>query len=370
MRELFERRVVCVLGLPIDVIAMPATVERVRAAVRRRTPLFLSTPNLNFAINGLRDPAFRDSVINSDLSVADGMPLVWVARLLGLPIRERVPGSGLLECLRDGGPLDQVSVYFFGGPEGVAQAAAERLDAQPSGLVCKGWESPGFGTIEALSRPESLARINSSGADFLVVALGAQKGQAWIERNRAQLAIPVVSHLGAALNFVAGSMRRAPRWVQRTGLEWVWRIKEEPALWRRYFRDGVTFLRVLLGRTLPLAWALRSQRPSQPALAAATVEVEESRDEVVVRLQGPWTGDNVGPVRDAFVRVASADRDIRVDLASAASADPELLGLLVLLYGHQRQQRRGFRCNPVSPAVLRIVRRSCVEFLLDDSSAR
>jgi N-acetylglucosaminyldiphosphoundecaprenol N-acetyl-beta-D-mannosaminyltransferase len=124
VQELFERRVVCVLGLPLDVIAMPAAVERVRAAVRQRTPLFLSTPNLNFAINGLRDPAFRDSVINSDLSVADGMPLVWVARLLGLPIRERVPGSGLLERLRDGGPLDQVSVYFFGGPEGVAQAAA------------------------------------------------------------------------------------------------------------------------------------------------------------------------------------------------------------------------------------------------------
>ena len=250
----FDRQVVCIAGLPFDAVDMAGAVARVRDAAACRERCFLSTPNLNFLIGCLSDAAFRDSVIHSDLSVADGMPLVWMARLLGIPIPERVAGSGIFEALwhekPDGKPL---SVFFFGGPDGVAEQACGVLNTGPSGLGCAGYECPGFGSIEQMSGEETIARINTSGADFLVVALGARKGQAWIEHNLDKIAAPLISHLGAVVNFVAGTVSRAPRWMQHTGLEWLWRIKEEPALWKRYWLDGKALILLLLTRVLPYA---------------------------------------------------------------------------------------------------------------------
>jgi N-acetylglucosaminyldiphosphoundecaprenol N-acetyl-beta-D-mannosaminyltransferase len=327
-----ERDVACILGLPIDVIDLAGAVARVRDAARTRTPLFLSTPNLNFAITALGDESFRDSVIDSDLAIADGMPLVWVARLLGVDLPGRVSGAGLLEALRSGPRDAPIKVYFFGGEDGAAEAAARRLDAQPCGLRCVGWESPGFGSAETLSRPASIERINGSGADFLVVSLGAKKGQAWIQRNRAQLRVPVVSHLGAALNFLAGTVKRAPRWVQRAGLEWLWRIKEEPALWRRYFRDGRAFLGVVATRVLPLAWSLRRSR------CEAALQIQVSGEEIVVRAE---PGD--------------------------ALPGMTALGQLVLCHGLARRTGRRLRIEGADAAFRRTVERACAGFVLHDA---
>ncbi len=254
------RDVVCILGLPFDAITLQDAVQRVRDAIHARRRLFLSTPNLNFLIGSRSDAAFRRSVVDSDLSVADGMPLVWMSRLLGTPLPERVTGSDLFERLRNE-PLppgrSPIRVYFYGGPPGAAEAAARRLNAGSSAMVCVGYESPGFGSVEELSDAETIDRINARDADFLVVALGAVKGQAWIERNRGRLRVPVISHLGAVVNFEAGTVSRAPAWVRRAGLEWLWRIKEEPALWRRYGRDA----RALLGLA-------RREAAAAPRLAA------------------------------------------------------------------------------------------------------
>ncbi len=249
----FQRDVYCILGLPFDAIDMAGTVCQVRDAAAQRTPCFLSTPNLNFAIGSRSDGAFRDSVIHSNLVVADGMPLVWIARLLDVPIRERVSGSTLFETLR-GGSGKPLSVYFFGGPNGAAEAACQRLRQEGGGLTGAGYDSPGFGSVADMRSDEIIQRINASGADFLLVALGARKGEAWIEHNRARITVPVISHLGAVVNFVAGRVHRAPVWMQHIGLEWLWRIKEEPALWRRYFADGLALLLVLVTRVIPYAW--------------------------------------------------------------------------------------------------------------------
>ncbi|WP_312028340.1 WecB/TagA/CpsF family glycosyltransferase [Aquabacterium sp. J223] len=238
---------VWLLGLPFHPIDLPGAMAAVRRAARQRQRLFISTPNVNFAVAAAAQPAFRDSVLRSDLSLADGMPLVWLARRLGLPITQRVAGSDLFAALRrppaDGTP--PLKVYFFGGPPGVAAQAGERLNAERGGLVCVGHASPGFGSVEAMSAPELIDDINRSGADFLVVALGAQKGQAWILHNLPRLKPPVVSHLGAVVNFVAGAVRRAPPWMQRTGLEWLWRIREEPGLVKRYAGDGLALARLV-----------------------------------------------------------------------------------------------------------------------------
>ena len=140
----FGREVHAVLGLPFDAIDLTAACERVRDAVRRRSPCFVSTPNLNFLVACRNDDEFRQSVLESDLSLADGAPIVWMARLLGVPLPERVAGATLFERLADSAP-PAVKVYFFGGPPSAAEDACARLKGARSGLEGVGATSPGFG---------------------------------------------------------------------------------------------------------------------------------------------------------------------------------------------------------------------------------
>lgn len=243
-----RRNIHWILGLPFDAINLQDAVERVRDAARSKTPLFISTPNLNFLIASQDDTAFRDSVKHSDLSLPDGMPIIWLAKLFGIPLKERVAGSTLFEALRQW-PLkagdSTLRVFFFGGPPGTAQQACASVNMNSVGMVCTGFISPGFGSIEDMSTTEILNQINASNADFVIVSLGAKKGQAWIERNRRHLSAPIISHLGAVVNFAAGNIQRAPVWVQQMGMEWVWRIKEEPTLWKRYLSDGLQLIKII-----------------------------------------------------------------------------------------------------------------------------
>lgn len=262
-----NRHVVSVLGLPFDVVSLGQAEWHVREAVQNRRRLFLSTPNLNFVIAARADPAFRRSVLESDLSLADGMPIVWVARALGLPLRERVAGSDLFEALRRSPIRPAIKVFFFGGEEGAAEAAAEAINAARGGLCCVGHLYPGFGSIEDMSAPDVIDAINATSPDFVVVALGARKGQEWIQRNRHRLEAPVISHLGAVVNFQSERVRRAPRWAARVGAEWLWRILQEPPLWRRYWSDGVAFLGLVFSEVMPLLLARVPRFGEEPGSA-------------------------------------------------------------------------------------------------------
>src|SRR5882724_23797 len=149
----FRRPVHCILGLPFDAVNTSEVMHRIWTA-SDSSRCFLSTPNLNFLIASQKNAAFRDSILRSDLSIADGMPLVWIASLLGIPIRERVAGSDVFEALSNGAGA-QIKVYFFGGADGVAKQASDRLNAlAQSNLRCVGYASPGFGSIEQMSDPD------------------------------------------------------------------------------------------------------------------------------------------------------------------------------------------------------------------------
>lgn len=365
----FSREVYCLLGLPFDAVDLAGAEQRIRAAAAQRRRCFLSTPNLNFLVACQSDAPFRNSVIHSDLVVADGMPLVWLCRLLGIPIRQRVAGSTLMERLRRNAD-SKLSVYFFGGLDGVAEAACKRLSGENRGLICAGYASPGFGSIADMSTDDIIQRINESHADFLVVALGARKGQAWIEHNLARLSVPVMSHLGAVVNFVAGSVRRAPGWLQSLGLEWIWRIKEEPALWRRYFADGLVLLRLVVTRALPYAVYLAQHDfvASQPAVASA--EAGGPHQDFTVHLRGAWTRQNIAPLRECFSRAALAGKDVRLDLGEVTYVDSAFVGLVMLLHGHQTQHGRRVLLDAMPEAVRRVIRYCCVEYLYSGMNSK
>ena len=359
----FSRDVYCLFGLPFDAVTLGEAERRIRNAAEQRIPCFLSTPNLNFLIACQTDAAFRDSVIHSDLSVADGMPVVWLARLLGIPIRERVAGSTLFERLRqDTGR--KLSVYFFGGLDGAAEAACRQLAIENKGMTCAGFESPGFGSIEDMSNDGIIGRINAGNADFLVVALGARKGQAWIQLNRHRLNPPVISHLGAVVNFVAGTVSRAPAWVQNIACEWLWRIKEEPGLARRYLSDGLMFLRLLVTRAIPCAWLLYRHKPAKPELETAAIDVRDEQTRYVVLLRGPWVQDNLTALRECFSKAVLADKDVRIEMGQTSYVDMAFLGQLLLLHGIQSRHARCLSCESVNPDVRKMFGYAGCSFLL------
>lgn len=260
------------LGLPFDVTTLPEVRQRIFAAADSREQLIFATPNVNFVAQAARDPQFRSDVLHADLSLVDGMPVVWLGRLLNIPFGSRIAGSDLLESLiTDPGPRP-LRVFYFGGEAGAADEALHATNRRGGGLVAVGAHYPGFASVEQMSSDAVLDAINGSGADLLVVALGAAKGHRWIEANRRRLTVPVISHLGAAINFVAGRLQRAPRFTHRLGLEWLWRIKEEPALFRRYVRDGWFLLERVVRFAIPEYLRQRLGNDGEGRLATRTVD--------------------------------------------------------------------------------------------------
>ena len=240
-----KRSLSCLLGLPIDVMDLPTAVATIRSAAQTGRRCFISTPNLNFLMAAQTDEAFRESVLRSDLSLADGVSLLALARLIGVPLPERVAGADLFERLcesKDGPPI---KVFFLGGPPDAARLAAEKVNQEATGVRCVGYDEAGFGDISSISGQPLIDKINASDAQFVVVSLGAKKGQAWIMHNQLRLNAPVICHLGAVVNFTAGTVRRAPVWMQRCDLEWLWRASTEKGLYKRYWDDGRAFLKVV-----------------------------------------------------------------------------------------------------------------------------
>jgi N-acetylglucosaminyldiphosphoundecaprenol N-acetyl-beta-D-mannosaminyltransferase len=353
------RDVYCVLGMPVDATDMVATLAKIAEASEKGQSTLISTANLNFLTNALANPEFRESLLRSDFCTADGMPIVWLARLLGLPIRDRVSGADILDKLRTKSGRRKLRVFFFGGADGIATAARRILNAENGGITCVGTLNPGYGTIEDMSGDAVIAAINASNADFLVVALGAAKGQAWLLRNHHHLRIPLRAHLGAALNFQAGSLRRAPRILRVAGLEWLWRIKEEPHLWTRYWRDGQNLLRLLWSHVLPLAYGAWLQRRQPQELR---VRIQADEDSVVLNLAGDATATTVSHANSWFQEALVLARPLVVlDLAAVRYVDQRFLGSLLmlrkslhrcgatlLLVGASGRLRRLFQLNEVA----------------------
>jgi N-acetylglucosaminyldiphosphoundecaprenol N-acetyl-beta-D-mannosaminyltransferase len=366
----FDRDVYCLHGIPIDAAEMDDVLRHVHAVANRKQRCFLSTPNLNFLMGCQRDVAFRNSLINSDLNIVDGLPLAWMARRLGIPVKRRVTGSGMFEALMAGSAQSarRLSVYFFGGREGAAEAACRNLNAGESGLTGCGAHYPGFGTVQELSDQATIDRINASNADFLVVALGARKGQDWIEHNRRRLTVPVISHLGAVVNFVAGTVDRAPAWVQRFGMEWLWRIKEEPALWSRYWHDGVGMLNLMTKRLLPYMAYLGIRRavPFRLPDQASARLVETASGECRIAISGAVPDTVSAQMRAVLRETALLRTHVTVDLSDARHLSPAMFGLLLILRKHQAAAGCTLGFVGLSARMRQLFRWNGVDYLLTD----
>jgi N-acetylglucosaminyldiphosphoundecaprenol N-acetyl-beta-D-mannosaminyltransferase len=161
------------------------------------------------------------------------MLLLWIGQLIGIPLGECVAGADILEALQSKRSVQRPpKLFLFGGAVGIGAKAAQAINSVSDGLSCVGFLNPGFDSAQEMSSEKMIPEINPSNADFRLVALGAKKGQSWLRRNHGRLNIPVRAHLGATINFYAGTVTLAPLFFRRLDLEWLWRVKEEPMLWK------------------------------------------------------------------------------------------------------------------------------------------
>jgi N-acetylglucosaminyldiphosphoundecaprenol N-acetyl-beta-D-mannosaminyltransferase len=244
------RRRVDLGGVLIDRVDLGAAVDRVRGFLRSGKPNQIVTVNLDFVAIARRDQGFRETLNAADLAVADGMPLVWVSRLGEQAVPQRLTGVDLVdECCRVAVETD-TSVFLLGAGPGVADTAADELRRRFPGLRVAGVYAPPFGPLSDEENEHIIQIVRAARPDFLFVALGAPQQDVWIRNNLERLDVPVCMGIGCVLDLLAGVVARAPTWMQDAGLEWLFRLAQEPArLWRRYIVDDVPVLVWLVSKT-------------------------------------------------------------------------------------------------------------------------
>jgi N-acetylglucosaminyldiphosphoundecaprenol N-acetyl-beta-D-mannosaminyltransferase len=359
-----SREVYGVLGIPIDAVDLNAVIRRLGTAIVHDAPFLMSTPNLNFLVTSQIDPEFRESLLRSDLCPVDGVPIVWISRLLGVPIRMRVAGSDIFDRLKV--EKDRpAKVFLFGGPEGVAETASKVLNSQPNGVVCVGTLYPGYGSVDEMSTKGIIDTINASGARFLVASLGAQKGQSWLLHNHDRLQIPVRSHLGAAINFQAGLLKRAPLFVRKFGFEWLWRIKQEPYLWRRYLQDGLVLLGLMLTSVLPLALVRIWRLVRGAGMFDVAISQNNLGRSAKITLSGDATADQIEKtilvLREAFAQ----DGRLTIDISKLGYVDARFFGLLLMVRKQMHERGKIFEISGASTRIKRTFRLNRFGFLLE-----
>ncbi len=238
---------VVILGLPFHNVSFADTLEWVRHRVRSGTPAYIATVNMDFITQAWRDPELQRILLEADLVVADGIPIVWLSRLLGHRLKERVTGSDLVPMFAELGAREGFSLFGLGGAPGVAEKAMAKLVARNPGLRIAGCYSPPKADVLDMDNAEILARIENAAPDVLLVAFGAPKQEKWVNLHIRRWRVPVAIGIGGSLDFIAGVQKRAPRWVQRLALEWLWRMLSNPRrLLRRYLANIAFFVSALL----------------------------------------------------------------------------------------------------------------------------
>lgn len=351
--RILNRNVWNVFGVPFDVLTQASAIEKIEHSVKLSKRLFLTTPNLNFVIASQSDPVFFQSILDSELIVADGMSIIWGAKLLGVPLTERVAGSDVFADLSKlKRRSNKISVFFFGGMEGTGEKASQHLNNRSDGMRCCGFYNPGFVSVKDMSTVAIIDKINVAQPDFLVISLGAKKGQEWIQKNREKLNVTIISHLGAVVDFVAGNIQRAPLFWQRSGFEWLWRIKQERSLWRRYFSDGQVFIKLLLIKALPLAIYNRRLRRSYVDQTPVCIEVNGN----TIKLGASVHYAVLEPVKRCFDdMLIHSSGDIILDCADLDYIDSAFVGSLLLFQRYLNEQNRQLYLQHVSKRIFRLL---------------
>lgn len=254
-------RTVVVLGIPFNDVSFEDVVDWVAQRVRSRCPSYIATANMDFIMQAWRDPEQQRILLEADLVVADGIPIVWLSRLMGFGLKERVTGSDLVPMFAELCAREGFSLYGLGGAPGVAEKATACLAQRYPGLRIAGCYSPPKADVLSMNNAEILAKLDAANPDILLVAFGAPKQEKWVNMHIRNWRVPVSIGIGGSLDFLAGTQKRAPRFIQKCALEWLWRmLSDPPRLFRRYV-SNLFFLSVALVKLALLRYKPSGKMP-------------------------------------------------------------------------------------------------------------
>ena len=244
-------------GLPIDGLSMDEAVDRCQQAVQTREPLLIGVLNAAKIVNLRRDPSLCDALLDCNMLLADGQAVVWASRLLGKPLPERVAGIDLFEELLELAHRQQRGIYLLGAKPEVLAALQRKIGERWPGLRIVGSHDGYFSDEQAV---QIASEIQYSGADMLFLGMASPKKEIFLKRFQHQLNVPVLHGVGGSFDVLSGLTRRAPRAWQRLGLEWAYRLLQEPGrLWKRYLVTNSAFI------ALTLREAVHPQQPLRPS---------------------------------------------------------------------------------------------------------
>lgn len=242
-----------VLGVGVSAITMPLAVETIEKWIIQRQREYVCVTNVHLIMECQRDEKLRQIHNRAGMVTPDGMPLVWLSHLNGFQQVERVYGPDLLLAFCARSATQGYRHYFYGGAEGVPQLLVKRLKQRFPGLEVAGMFSPPFTPLSPREDAQIVEMINQTRPDVIWVGLGAPKQERWMAAHLGRIQAPVMIGVGAAFDFHSGLKPQAPYWMQRHGLEWIFRLATEPQrLWRRYLIYNPLFIFLVLQQFMGL----------------------------------------------------------------------------------------------------------------------
>ncbi len=232
------------MNTEIDNLTMNEAIQTIDSIIQKNNNAYVVTPNVDHIIQLERGGDLVEAYKYADLILTDGKPLIWISKWYGTPIKEKISGSDLFPCLCDLAARKGYRMYFLGASEGVAAKAAENLKNRYHGLQVVGTYSPPYGFERDEREIEKIKKqIQEASPHILIVGLGCPKQELFIYHYRQELGVPISFGLGASLDFEAGEVKRAPKWMADHGLEWVYRITQDPKrLAKRYLVDDMKII--------------------------------------------------------------------------------------------------------------------------------
>ena len=216
---------VTILGVPVDAITMGEAVARIDSFIEKRTPVLVATANAEMLMRATHDGALRRILQGAAMVTPDGAGTVWAAHHLGHAMPERVAGYDMVQELMREAPAKHRRIFFFGSAPGVADKAKKKAEQLYPGIEIVGTRN---GFFTAADEPAIIEEIKAAHPDILLAALGVPKQEKWLAKHLGELGVPVAIGVGGTFDVMAGVMKRAPRWMQRAKLEWLFRGMMQP----------------------------------------------------------------------------------------------------------------------------------------------
>ncbi|MDP3455949.1 WecB/TagA/CpsF family glycosyltransferase [Methyloversatilis sp.] len=236
------RRTVQVLSIPIDVLTEEQALDRIVHWAHNAESRYVAICNSHVVVTGSREPDFGKVLNNADMATADGAPVAWLMRRLGHERQPRVSGPDLMLSLCERAAQERLPIYFFGSSEQTLGLLQANLTKRYPGLIIAGACSPPFRKLSAEEDAELIGRVVESSARIVFVGLGCPKQERWMFEKKGRINA-VMLGVGAAFDFHAGTITRAPLWMRNCGLEWLHRLLSEPRrLWKRYLVTNFLFV--------------------------------------------------------------------------------------------------------------------------------